>query len=733
MFCLTIANKNVLSGPDHITPASALIYILKQTLTRMIEKQEDTPKNKEDEDTPLLEQLMQGGWQKSPIGQIVHELSSKRYYVSSLHPYPTPCKVYERVSIPKAQALRIIFDDRCCLEKDQAFLTFFRDASYSHVISRYTGDFSSFCTLHVQSNTVYYSFESSQRSSAQWGFGFAVEPLVGLSWNNDFQVKGPGCLEWINWQLETVLDIGKECAIGESAYFNRVAATIVEYLRTFGAPYKSRAVELLLRLLSEPQLYPVSQLPSIEGIRHMVMRYMNIVKGYKVHPELRLILEMCMMFELYPELQSLKTPCPADRLPPFCATPGSVELSDDHIALRDVHRLARNLYYGSLPDQSYLRYVAEHSGLQWNEASYAELARTMLRFSRAQDVALMTVFQQRCVATKTSPLHYDIASFYLTQEDLIRASILDEYSCVELRQRLFLIRLFNFQLSSVIHFIDLMDMDQENRLGTLLCAMSQYINPQTKESVLELSIKETAYDPKESRPVIIVDSMRTYEDGDEPNQRAPILFNESVIKSAFTSQCTFAQLFREVSKIDTNLLRSPLDKKGRLFAIKYKGEQGVDFGGLYREVMERAVEDLFSDRIDLFLPCPNSRAEEGSNEEKYLPNPKYRHSVEAMDMYMFVGNLIGISLRTKQQQAFELPSMIWKVLIGSQPDLEDLESVDTDFTTLLKSIRDFDEEEAEDSFYDTFGLTFSISDLAGNENELLPGGAEVALPAGTHS
>ena len=723
VFYLTIASKNVLSGPNHITPASALIYILKQTLARMIQKH-DYPQ--------LLAQLMQGGWLQSPIGPIVHPISSKRYYVSSLHPYPTPCKVYERVSIPKAQALRIIFDDRCSLEKDQAFLTFFRDASYSHVISRYTGDFSSFCTLHVQSNTVYYSFESSQRSSAQWGFGFAVEPLVGLSWNNDFQVQGPGCLEWINWQLETVLDIGQDYAIRDSDYFNRVAATIVAYLRTYGAPYKSRAVELLLRLLSEPQLYPVTQLPSIEGIRRNVMRYMNIVKGYKVHPELRLILEMCMMFELYPELQSLKTPCPAENLPPFCESPGDVTLNDDHIALRDVHRLARNLYYGSLPDQSYLRYVAEHTGLEWNATDYAELARTMLRFTQAQDVALMTVFQQRCVATKTSPLQYDIGSFYLTQEDLIRASILDEYSCAELRQRLYLFRLFNFQLSSVIHFIDLMDMDQENRLGTLLCAMSQYINPQTKESVLELSIKETAFDPKESRPVIIVDSMRTYEDGDEPNQRAPILFNESVIKSAFTSQCTFAQLFREVSKIDTNLLRSPLDKKGRLFAIKYKGEQGVDFGGLYREVMERAVEDLFSDRIDLFLPCPNSRAEEGSNEEKYLPNPKYRHSVEAMDMYMFVGNLIGISLRTKQQQAFELPSMIWKVLIGSQPDLEDLESVDTDFITLLKSIRDFDEEEAEESFYDTFGLTFSIYDLAGNENELLPGGAEVRIPAGTH-
>ena len=141
--------------------------------------------------------------------------------------------------------------------------------------------------------------------------------------------------------------------------------------------------------------------------------------------------------------------------------------------------------------------------------------------------------------------------------------------------------------------------------------------------------------------------------------------------------------------------------------------------------MTFSVEDLFSDRIDLFLPCPNSRAEEGINEEKYLPNSKYRHSADVMDMYIFVGHLIGISLRTKQQLAFELPSMIWKYLIGSQPAIEDLESIDTEFVNLLKSIREFDEEEAEEPFYDTFGLTFSVSDLAGNEIELIPGGEEV--------
>ena len=44
------------------------------------------------------------------------------------------------------------------------------------------------------------------------------------------------------------------------------------------------------------------------------------------------------------------------------------------------------------------------------------------------------------------------------------------------------------------------------------------------------------------------------------------------------------------------------------------------------------MEDLFSDHIDLFLPCSNSRAEEQSDEVVYVPNPKYRESSDVLSM-----------------------------------------------------------------------------------------------------
>ena len=456
------------------------------------------------------------------------------------------------------------------------------------MIGRFPGGSDRVRTLHVQGNSVYYAFESVQDSNALWGYGFVVEALTGLSWSNDMQTIGGGCFDWINWELELLLDVGEEHTLQAPEYFNSVVATIIRYVCTYGAPYKSRAVELLLRLLSEPQLYTLTHLPDISSIQNNMYRYMPLVRTNKVPPEVRLMLEMCISFELYGELRQLKTPDDASQsLPPFVADPPRVTPRDTRAALRDVHRLARNLYYGSLPDESYLCYVCEKMGNSWDEEQYHALADVMRRFSRQQDVQLMNLFHQKCVLQKVAPSNYDIASFFLTQEDIIRYNMLECFTTVELQQRLTLIRLLNMQLSSVIQFIDLMDMAQENRLGTILCAMSEYIDPETKESVLELSIKETQYDPKDSRPVIILDSMLTYEDPDDSTQRAPILFNESVTKNAFTSQCTFAQMVREVMKIDTNILRSPLDSRDRLFAVKYKGEQGLDFGGLIRDTSER--------------------------------------------------------------------------------------------------------------------------------------------------
>ena len=71
------------------------------------------------------------------------------------------------------------------------------------------------------------------------------------------------------------------------------------------------------------------------------------------------------------------------------------------------------------------------------------------------------------------------------------------------------------------------------------------------------------------------------------------------------------------------------------------GEEGSDWGGLYRDALERAVDDLFSTSFDLFIPCPNAVHNQGFNTDKYIPNPKHAESPIAQRMYRFVGQVIG--------------------------------------------------------------------------------------------
>ena len=126
----------------------------------------------------------------------------------------------------------------------------------------------------------------------------------------------------------------------------------------------------------------------------------------------------------------------------------------------------------------------------------------------------------------------------------------------------------------------------------------------------------------------------------------------------------------------------------RLFEVKFEGEEGLDWGGLYREGLYCCVEDLFSGRdINLFILCPNgnNEAQLVANTDKFLPNPRHSSPL-AMQMFEFVGKLMGISIRTKALLPFEFAPLVWKLLAGEKLTQEDLESVDLQLTERLRKI-----------------------------------------------
>jgi E3 ubiquitin-protein ligase HERC2 len=87
------------------------------------------------------------------------------------------------------------------------------------------------------------------------------------------------------------------------------------------------------------------------------------------------------------------------------------------------------------------------------------------------------------------------------------------------------------------------------------------------------------------------------------------------------------------------------------------GEFGHDAGGLYRESYSVYCSELQSSFLPLLIKSPNNRNTYGTNREAWMPNPAAASSVN-LDMFTFLGKLMGIAIRNKEYLSLDLPSIV---------------------------------------------------------------------------
>ena len=651
----------------------------------------------------------------------------KMLTISSLHPLFDRNKYEDQVILPGVEGLRVVFDRRCKLDASNAMLTFFRDENHSEVIAKFTGDSSTFCPFTIRGNELRYQFESSAKAVPTWGYAFMIQPFEHVRWIGDSDVLQSSCFDWNCFALELAMEMCKAKIVSNTQFFRTVMRNLISYLRSVGMPFKSRVIELLIRLLYSSHV-AMSALPNVEGMYSIVLRYCEGINAETVVPvQLPLLIEFLASYANARQLKTLSIPDDPSVLPPFVESVAPLEDSL-RTAIDSVYLLTRCLYCQTIPPAPFLQEFLRRSGKPWNQAHFEQIVQCFRRFTRRLDLSLISALEQRCAKDHATMLTFPLADFALTDDDKARYYGLNSFSPLEVRMRLAFIQFFNSRLQRVVHLIELGSPweDGINTLGKLLGGLTGYIFPSVKENALEVSILQTIYHGKDCYPVVELDNRRAFTELERSQMAGDAEFDEEA-RNAMTSQCTFAQLFRQTRKFKVDVLRAKLDSRERLLAVKYKGEQGLDWGGIYRDMMERCIEDLFSDRIDLFIPSPNSQGEEKNDDVVYLPNPKYRESSDALAMYGFVGNLIGISLRTKQLMSFELCSAIWKTIVGDAVTSEDVESVDRAFINTLNQVRDFEQSGDAEDFQYLFGLTFAVPDSAGNEVELIPSGAQVSV------
>lgn len=105
--------------------------------------------------------------------------------------------------------------------------------------------------------------------------------------------------------------------------------------------------------------------------------------------------------------------------------------------------------------------------------------------------------------------------------------------------------------------------------------------------------------------------------------------------------------------------------------VEYRGEVGVDAGGLRRDFLMRLCQEVQSPGCGLFTKSPNGRNKEGPNQNLLIPSD----SAGADEMF-YVGFLIGVCLSSHLPQDFKFANLIWSYLVSGAVEDKDIGDID---------------------------------------------------------
>ena len=91
-------------------------------------------------------------------------------------------------------------------------------------------------------------------------------------------------------------------------------------------------------------------------------------------------------------------------------------------------------------------------------------------------------------------------------------------------------------------------------------------------------------------------------------------------------------------------------------------EGGYDIGGLFREALFEFSNELMSSALPLIVKTPNNKNDCGENREKWILNPG-ANSPSHMEMFEFLGVMIGMSIRADHLLNIEIARGFWKNLL----------------------------------------------------------------------
>ncbi|KAL4466976.1 hypothetical protein ABPG74_010573 [Tetrahymena malaccensis] len=194
---------------------------------------------------------------------------------------------------------------------------------------------------------------------------------------------------------------------------------------------------------------------------------------------------------------------------------------------------------------------------------------------------------------------------------------------------------------------------------------------------------------------------------------------KNIVSNHHKEDFLFTKAFDQIKDFSVTLLR-PVKPTGTdpfiAFETIFKGELVMGESGPYRQFFADISSELQPNvlsahqrQLNLLLPSTNNLSKLGDARDKYVVNPSAKSSYQ-LQLFEFLGVLMGTCVRTGTHLTLDLPQILWKQLVGEEITLDDLEEVDRPVFDMIKFIDSCEKTVFQESFFETY--TTTLSDLS---------------------
>eukprot|EP01061_Rhynchopus_euleeides_P035009 TRINITY_DN59044_c0_g1_i1.p1 TRINITY_DN59044_c0_g1~~TRINITY_DN59044_c0_g1_i1.p1 ORF type:complete len:858 (+),score=312.55 TRINITY_DN59044_c0_g1_i1:39-2612(+) len=176
-------------------------------------------------------------------------------------------------------------------------------------------------------------------------------------------------------------------------------------------------------------------------------------------------------------------------------------------------------------------------------------------------------------------------------------------------------------------------------------------------------------------------------------------------------ESTLRELNRNREKV-----RSPL-------RVEFKGEEGIDEGGVKKEFFQLLVRQLVDPSFGMFT--------EDKDTNVHWFQPRVVCSTSDIE-YHLIGKVIGLAIYNQVILDVNFPHVVFKKLLYIDPVFADVAGIDPVLHKSLKMLLEFDESRGEGTVEDIFCRSFVVAHEVFGEQlevELKPGGSDIPVTA----